>query len=129
MSGRNNPPDPADDLAYRKGYAQGRSEQPHSVRETRVVRSNNLATGWLLGLLFAGLAGLGLAVLYFSQDSDPASNPTQPNININQPQSPEQPSVIEETVDQSEDIVPNPEVEVEVPELPQNKDPNSSPGE
>lgn len=125
MSSKNNPTDPADDLAYREGYAQGRSEQPHRVRETR-VQSNNLATGWLLGLLFAGLAGLGLAVLYFAQNNEPASNSTQPEVNITQPQSPEEPTVIEKT----EEVIPDsPEVEVEIPDLPQNKEPNSSPGE
>lgn len=114
MNNRPDPTDPTHEQAYREGYAHGRSEPLHPVPETPV--RSNLATGWLLGLLFAGLAGLGIALLYFAQEDEPASNTTQPEINI------------ERTVEQTE-VVPDPEVEVEIPELPQNKDPNRSPGE
>ncbi len=84
-----------DEVNYRNGYVEGQNQQRihEDIRRTRA--ENSAATGTLIGLLIASIAGLVLAALYFLPGNRepqvtpaPATSPTQPR-NDNQPQSTE----------------------------------------
>ncbi|MGF1479565.1 MAG: hypothetical protein ACFB4I_08745 [Cyanophyceae cyanobacterium] len=106
-----NQPRPTDpqDAAYREGYVQGQTTERQNTE-------NGIATGWLLGLLFAALTALGIGAFYLTQ-REPAAN-TAPDVNITQPQSTEKETIIERTVDKTTEVVPVPsDIDINVPEV------------
>lgn len=101
-------------MAYRDGYLHGRDLE-HSVQEeNRVVRDNNTAaSGLLLGITIASLAGLLGGALYFvTHQNQPTTTPvrTAPAPTISQPQpTQKQTTVIERTVNTTKEVIPVPQ--------------------
>lgn len=125
--------------AYRDGYVHGQVSEHRHLEHDRSVRENNsAATGLLLGVSLAALAGLaGAGVYFFTQQNEPV--PTTPVIQapapeVSEPQNTRsETTIIERTVDRTREIVPvpqqqapasEPEVNINIPR-PQQQAPEA----
>lgn len=57
------------EVAYREGYIQGRNQEEFHGRINRKRENDSAATGVVIGVILASLAGLVVATLYFSPRS------------------------------------------------------------
>ncbi|NJN86586.1 MAG: hypothetical protein HC881_10080 [Leptolyngbyaceae cyanobacterium SL_7_1] len=127
-----------DEVAYRDGYAQGRTKEQAAQSAYRRVEyenqrlrednsaANGAVNGVVIGLVLASLVGAIAGAFYFlSQNPTVAPVPEAPQAQPAAPQPPvveRQTTVIERTVDRVREVQPPtvPEVEVTIPapELP-----------
>lgn len=117
-----------DEVSYRNGYVEAQNQQRVHEDLRRTQAENSAATGTLIGILIASIAGLVLAALYFLPGNrQPQVAPT-PTASPAQPQDPVQPQ--NDTQPQDTDRTTIIEREREVPAAPQNTEvivPPSSP--
>lgn len=114
------PEAPYDQTAYQDGYRRGLNSERRSIENLRSRENESAASGVLLGVLLAGLVGLGAGIYFFvfNQNRD---TQTAPVINVPAPaQSPQAPDRIIERVvpvpQNPPDVnVPAPEVNITVP--------------
>jgi hypothetical protein len=90
-----------DEVSYRNGYVEGQNQQRVHEDIQRTRAENSAATGTLIGILIASIAGLVLAALYFLPQNRqpqvtpaPAASPAQPQ-NTTQPQGANRTTIIE----------------------------------
>lgn len=118
-----------DEVAYRNGYTHGRQVERvnDSIQQTR--ENNSAATGVVIGVLLAAIAGIVLAMFYFlpqnqRTETSPAASPT-PQSNTTQRSNTEKTTVIERV----REVAPAPQrTEIIVPNPAQSEtQPNSAP--
>lgn len=107
-----------DEVSYRDGYVEAQNQQ--RVREDiqRTRAENTAATGTLIGILIASIAGLILAALYFLPGNRQPQVAPAPTASPAQPQDPAQPQT--NTQPQDTDRTTIIERVREVPAAPQN---------
>jgi hypothetical protein len=109
---------PYDQSTYQDGYWHGRNSERRSIENLRTRESESAASGLLIGILLAGLCGLGAVIYFINQNPE---TQTAPVINVPAPAQSPQPSerIIERVVPVPQNLpdvnVPAPKVNITVP--------------
>jgi hypothetical protein len=115
----------SDEVAYRNGYVAAQNQQRIQADIQRTRAENSAATGTVIGILIASIAGLVLAALYFTPQRqpqvapDPTARPAQPQADPTQPQGTNRTTIIERVREVPVQTSPNNTEIIVTPSSPQ----------
>lgn len=105
-----------DRAGYQDGYWQGRYSERRNQAERRAYEEDSAASGLILGLLLAALAGLGLGTYFFLNEQNRTPVVTPPTIRIPNA-SPSPSSQVRERIIERDRVVPVPQQAPSMPDV------------
>lgn len=111
-----------DEVSYRDGYVEGQSTERSQIVSDQYAREeiregNGVASGLVIGLAFAAIAGLVAGGLYLTTRSETNTAPVAaPVVAPASPQPQRNTTIIERTIERAAPAVQAPDVQINVPQ-------------